>query len=79
MSNQETFSDREDFSKGLQQVLGNNEPLFRLSHPENSVQSLLEGHRDHMLAEAKSEILKQECKVEAMRPRRRLVTGQEYL
>ena len=35
------------------QVLGNNEPSFRFSHPENSEKSLREGHRDHMLAEAK--------------------------
>ena len=46
--------------------LGNNEPLFRFSHPENSVKSLLEGLRDHMLAEAKSEILKQECEVDSL-------------
>ena len=54
----------EDFSSGHQQVLGNSEPLFRFSHPDNSANSLLEGHRDHMLAEAKSEILEQEGKVE---------------
>ena len=54
------FSDREDLSSEHQQVLENNEPLFRFSHPENSVKSLLEGHRDHILPEAKSEILKKE-------------------
>ena len=59
--NPETFSDREDFSLRHQQVLGNNESLFRFSNPETSVKSILEGHRDHMLAEAKSEIMKQEC------------------
>ena len=64
--NQETFSDREDLSSEHQQVLGNNEPLFRFSHPENSAKSLLEGHRDHMLAEAKSEIRKQECEVDSL-------------
>ena len=30
------------------------------------MKSLLEGDRDHMLAEAKSEILKQECKVDSL-------------
>ena len=65
-SNEETFSDREDSSSGHQQVLGKNEPLFRFSHPENSVKSLSECHRDHMLAEAKAEILKQECKVDSL-------------
>ena len=60
------FSDREDFSLRHQQVFGSNEPFFRFSHPENSAKSLLEDHRDHMLAEAKSEILKQECKVDSL-------------
>ena len=66
MSSQETFSDREELSSEHQQVLGNNEPLVRFSHPETSAKSLLEGHRDRMLAEAKSEILKQECKVDSL-------------
>ena len=57
--NQETFSDREDFSSRHQQILGNNEPLFRFSNPETSVKAVFEGHRDHMFAEAKSEIMKQ--------------------
>ena len=63
---QEAFSDREDFSSGHQQVLGNNEPSFRFSHPEKFVKSLLECHRDRVFAEAKSEILKQECKVDSL-------------
>ena len=33
-SNQETFSDREDFSSEHQQVLGNTESLLRFSHRE---------------------------------------------
>ena len=33
-SSQEAFLDREDFSSKHQQVLGNNEPLFRFSDPE---------------------------------------------
>ena len=61
-SNQETFSDGEYFSSGHHQVLGNNKPLFRFSHPENTVKLLLEGHRDHLPAEAKSE----ECKVDSL-------------
>ena len=44
-----------------------NEPLFRFSNPVISVKkSLLEGHREHMLAEAKSEILKRERKVDSL-------------
>ena len=58
MSNQESFPDREDFSSEHQQVLGNNEPLFRFSNQENSIRSFFEEHRDYMLAEAKSEVRK---------------------
>ena len=45
-----------------QQVLGNNEPLFRFSNPENSTKSVLEEHKDYILTEAKSEVGKQECR-----------------
>ena len=48
--NPETFSEREDFSRRHQQVLGNNEPLFRLSNPANVATSFLDGNRDHLLA-----------------------------
>ena len=65
MLNPESFSDREDFSLGHQQVLGNIEPLFRFSNPETSVKSILEGHRDHTLAEARSELMKQELQRQA--------------
>ena len=64
--NPETFSDSEHFSLRHQQVLGNNEPLFRFSNPETSVKSIQEGHRDHMLAEAKCEVMKQEFKVDSL-------------
>ena len=63
-SSQETFSDREEFSSEHQQVLGNNDFLFRFSDPENSIKSSFEEHKDHMLAEAKSEVLKQECRAD---------------
>ena len=65
-SNQDTFSDREDLSLQHQQVFGNSEPLFRFSNPVNSAKSLLDGNRDHVLAEAKSELMKQECKVDSL-------------
>ena len=51
-SNKEKFSDREDSSSEHQQARGKNEPLFRFSHPENSVNSFLEEHRDYMLAKS---------------------------
>ena len=60
--NPETVSDGEDFSLRHQQALGNNELFFSFSNPQTSVKSILEGHRDYELAEAKSEIMKQECK-----------------
>ena len=63
MLNPETFSDGEDFSSRHQQALGNNELSFRESNPQISVKSILEDHRDHMLAEVRSELMKQECKV----------------
>ena len=63
MLNPETSSDREDFSSRHQQALGNNELSFRFSNPQTSVKSILEDHSDHMLAEATSEIMKQECQV----------------
>ena len=49
-----------------QQVFGSNEPFFRFSNLANVVKSLLDGNRDHMLAEAKSEIMKQECRVDSL-------------
>ena len=60
--NQETFSDREDFSSRHQQVLGSNEPFFRFSNPANVAKSLLDVNRDHLLAEVRSELMKQEYK-----------------
>ena len=42
------------------------------------MKSILEGHRDHMLAEAKSEILKQECKVDSLLTCIRKFQGQAH-
>ena len=39
---------------------------FRFSDPEEASKLVLEEQRDHLLAEAKSEILKQECKVDTL-------------
>ena len=63
-SSEEAPSDREDFSSEHQQVLGNNEPLFRFSDPENSIRPFLEEHKDQKLAEAKSEVRKQVCRAD---------------
>ena len=64
--NEETFSDREDFPLRHQQVFGSNEPFFRFSNPVNAAKSLLDGNRDHLLAEARSELMKQEFQVESL-------------
>ena len=64
--NPETFSDREDFPFRHQQVFGSNEPFFRFSNPANVAKSLLVGKRDHLLAEPRSELMKQEYKVESL-------------
>ena len=56
------ISDRDDFPLRHQQVIGSKEPLFRFSYPANVAKSLLDGNGDHMLAEARSELMKQEYK-----------------
>ena len=43
-------------------VRGEIEALSRLSETENDARPSLEEQRDHLLAEAKSEVLKQECR-----------------
>ena len=64
--NQDTFSDREDLSLRLQQVFGSNEHFFRFSNPANVAKYLLDGNRDHLVAEARAELMKQEYKVESL-------------
>ena len=63
-SSQETLSDREGISSEHQPGQGKDETFFRFSDPEEAARSVLEERRDHILAEATSEILKQECKVD---------------
>ena len=64
--NRETFSKREDFPFRHQRVVGSNEPFFRFSNPAKVAKSLLDGNRDHLLAEARSELMKQEYQVESL-------------
>ena len=40
--------------------------MFRFSDPEEAPRLVLEEQTDHLLAEAKSEILKQDCKVDLL-------------
>ena len=61
-----TFSDSEDFPLGHQQVFRSNEHFISFSNRANAAKSLLNGNRDHLLAEARSELMKQEHKVESL-------------
>ena len=58
--NQDALSEREQ----PVDVSGSNESIFRFSNPANVVRSLLDGNRDHLLTQARSEHMKQEHKVE---------------
>ena len=40
--------------------------MFRFSDPANVAKSLLDGNRDHLLAEARSELMKEEYEVESL-------------
>ena len=65
-SSQESHSDRDGIPLAHRAVWGENEALSRLSDLEEAARLVLEEQRDHLLAEAKSEILKQECKVDTL-------------
>ena len=65
-SRPDTFSDRDGISSGHQPVQGKRDTVFSVSDPEEASTFVFEEHSDHLLAEAKSEILKQECKVDSL-------------
>ena len=64
--NQDTFSDRDQFSLKHHQVFGSNESFIRFSNPANVAKSLFDGNRDDLLIQARSELMKQEHKVESL-------------
>ena len=66
MLNQDTFSDRDEFSPKKSTGFGSSELFIRFSNPASVAKSLLDGDRDHMLAEARSELMKQEHQVESL-------------
>ena len=76
--NQDTFPDSDEFSLRHQQVLGSNEPFIRFSNLANVATSLLDGNRDHLLAEARSEHMKQEYTVESLNTCIRELQQQSY-
>ena len=63
--NQDTFSDGHEFLT-RQQVFGSNERFIRFSNPANVAKSILDGNKDHLLAKARSELMKQEHKLESL-------------
>ena len=54
------------FLEDVNRFLGSNEPFFRFSNQANVAKSLLDGNRDHLLTEARSEIMKQEYKADSL-------------
>ena len=56
------FPTEKSFPQKINRFWENNDPLFRCSNPENLMKSFLEEHKDYTLAEAKSEVRKQECR-----------------
>ena len=59
---QDDFSEREQ----LADVKRGHESVFRHANPANVAKSLLEGNRDHLLTQARRELMKQEHKVESL-------------
>ena len=59
--NQDAFPEREQ----PVDVLGSNESIFRFSNRANVAKSLLDGNGDHLLTEARFELMKQENKVKS--------------
>ena len=60
-SSQESHSDRDGVPLAYQSIQGENEAQTRLSESENDVRLILAEQRDHRLAEARAEVMKQEC------------------
>ena len=59
---QDEFSEREQPAD----IFRGSESIFRDADPANVAKSLLEGNRDHLLTQARSETMKQEHKVESL-------------
>ena len=63
-SSQESHSDRDGIPLAHRAVQGENETLSRVSESENDARLVLEEQRDQLLSEARSEVLKQECRAD---------------
>ena len=64
--NQDTFPIETIFPQEINRFLGVVNFFIRFSNPANVAKSLFDGNRDHLLAEARSEVTKQEYKVESL-------------
>ena len=60
------FPTEKAFPQDMKQFKEKGETFFRFSDLEEAARSVLEEKRDHLLAEAKSKGLKQECKVDTL-------------
>ena len=65
-SSQEHIPTESAFPQDVDQFLEKDQSFFRFSDPEETARLVLEEQSDHLLAEAKSEILKQECEVDTL-------------
>ena len=66
-SSQESRSDRDGIPLAHRALQGENESLSRLCQSENDTRLILEEQRDHLHSEARSEVLKQECRADFSR------------
>ena len=60
------FPTEKGFPQDINQFKEKVKTFFRFSDLEEAARTVLEEQRNHLLAEAKSEILKQECKVDTL-------------
>ena len=65
-SSQNTFSKRDRSNESGNRFESGVHSVFRIAGPANVGKSLLDGNMDHLLAEARSELMKQEYKVESL-------------
>ena len=63
---QETFSDRDYLPQKHQPAFGSNEPFTRFSDSAKPTKTLHNENSDFLLAEARADITRQECKMESL-------------
>ena len=58
-----TFSERNQRNEPGNRFENSVHSVFRVAEPSSAGKSLLDGHKDHLLNQARSELMKQECQV----------------